>query len=162
MALYRCQLKSSRHCATPVFDSLNLEKSKRRKPRSYIKKMVDWAVSKHWIELDNEEREFIYRFKEVKKSRPDLREIVHTTRKISGSHMLGLFNEDYFVEVKQPKTSIWLWMPFMAKKVGLSILWAELAQLEPKHYLANQQLDEEVMQFTGFLTNTMNLRLISS
>lgn len=151
------------------FEELELSSEQRRPHRSRVNTMLKWAFEQLWlIPEDQIEKNtvIVYRFRQHDKhKRLDRKHIKHTEREVTPPLQLGIFPEDYVCEekgkqqwTKKTFSLSYEKLPLLLHKVGLAYLWLELAQWQPKWYLANKQLDEEISKLSFFLSDKLKLR----
>jgi len=145
------------------FDKKKIKTQERRKHRCYLKKLVDYAIAEKFIEIPEEEPITFYRLKEVEKSRKH----VGDTKLMEGRpswadrNRLGVFDEDFVVVSPARKALIpFLWCPSFARSPQLigAIYWVEIAGIMPPIYLANEELEHQLIAFGNFLLDSLLLR----
>ncbi len=146
------------------FDKKKIKKNERRKPRCYLKKLVDYALAEKFIEQPEEEPTTFYRFKEVEKSRTYVGEAKLMEGRPSwvDRNRLGVFDEDFVVAGSARKALIpFLWCPSFARSPQLigAIYWVEMAEIMPPIYLANEELEHQLIAFGNFLLDSLHMRM---
>jgi hypothetical protein len=146
------------------FDKKKIKTQERRKPRHYLKKFVDYAISENFIEVPEEEPITFYRLNEVQKSRVHVGDVKLMEGRPSwvDRNRLGVFDEDFVVVSPAQKPDIpFIWYPGFVHSPQLlgAIYWVEIAAIMPKIYLANEELEHQLIAFGEFLLNSLHMRM---
>lgn len=146
------------------FDKKKIKTPERRKLRCYLKKLIDYAIAENFVEQPEEKPTTFYRFKEEQKSRV----YVGDAKLMEGRpswvdrNRLGVFDEDFVVVSPARKALIpFLWCPSFACSPQLisAIYWVEIAGIMPQIYLANEELEHQLIAFGNSLLDSFHMRM---
>lgn len=157
-------LKNALEHLEQYFDKKKIKNHERRKPRYYLKKLIDYAIAENFVEQPEEKPTTFYRFKEKQKSRV----YVGNAKLMEGRpswvdrNRLGVFDEDFVVVSPVGKALLpHLWCPYLARSPQLigAIYWIEIAGIMPQIYLANKKLEHQLIAFGNSLLDSFHMRM---
>ncbi|HEY9695836.1 MAG TPA: hypothetical protein V6D10_00985 [Trichocoleus sp.] len=89
------ELENALAVQNQVFDRMGISKARRRGPRCYLKKIIDWAAKRGWIgQQPIDERPNLHRFSSPRGQRRQYKKRL-TDRKIASPHTLGSRKDDF-------------------------------------------------------------------